>query len=384
MAHKTQKVRVVRLIRGVGPSSSPWNNFYGNERKIAPGIAYPPVSIGINFKKYQWCKEWCLDQNRYYIKVGLVSSLIYLLKLATRTQSQGKILIIHVHSPILAIVALLIKLLKPKVKVVTTQHNDWRFFRPHQKLGLLVLTQISSSYITCGKAVVETIPSRIRKSLKSKGLLYSIPNGINPKQLKDYDHSFSVTHGENNTRKDKVIAVVVARMIPQKNCQFLLHLLKNTFAIDRLIWFGDGVERKYIEQQITRLGLEKRIELRGCRPRHEVFTALSEATFYINASKWEGLSVADLEAVALGCWPIMSDIIQRHEIAEKVGIPLYPLSNIDSWVAGINEFLTLPSKTQQEMRKKLAMKTRENFDLTVTVKQYIQLYYNLVKLSKDY
>jgi glycosyltransferase involved in cell wall biosynthesis len=382
MAHKTQKFRVVRLIRGVGPSSSPWNNFYANERKIAKGMSYPPIVVGINLQKARWDKDWCTDQHRYYLKTGLFAAGIYLIKLANSTKSDSRTLVVHIHAPVLVILALLLKIFKyDNVKVVTTQHNDWRFFRVHQKLGLRILAEISDRYIACGQAVVKTIPSTISQSLEKKGCLYCIPNGINPKQLKAYNNeSFSSDQkkGEQKNECD-VVAVVIARMIPQKNCQFILNLLNATPSIDYLIWFGDGPERLNLEQEIKRLGLEKRIELRGCRPRHEVFRALAEATFYISASKWEGLSVADLEAVALGCWPIMSDILQRQEIAGPLEISTYSLSSLEPWVKAIEDFLALPKSTQQEMRRKIQDKALEHFDLNVTIKRYIQLYQSVAK-----
>jgi glycosyltransferase involved in cell wall biosynthesis len=356
----------------------PWNDLYDTGRKISPGLMYPVVEI--NFKKpfANFQKATCADSVRRFVNANPVSGLGLVLRIYYSLRRRNMVLNLHVHNPTLAPIALIAKLFCPKLRVITTQHNDWRYFRFHQKIGLRILARLSAYYIACGRSIAQTIPAGVHQYLVRNGRMGSIPNGIRPYKLSLYDlDPIPLSENINGCKHaTTVTAVVVARMVPQKNCFFILRLLKETQVIDRLIWFGDGPEREEIEREIDRLRIADRIELRGRRPRDEVFKSLAENTFYIAASKWEGLSVADLEAVALGCWPIMSDIIQRQEIADVLHIPLFPLTDLAAWVRGIESFLNHSDSVQREMRDRIKKLARKEFDLNATVEKYVQTYRN--------
>jgi glycosyltransferase involved in cell wall biosynthesis len=377
LQYSNRSFRVVQLLLGVGPTSSPWNDFYSNARKMAPGLVYPPVTVGSLLGRPTLRKAFCMDQVRYYLSCGVIGALLTLFVLARRVRRQGRVLVIHVNAPILGLIAIPIRLLHPALKLVTTQHTDWRHVRRHHKVCFWLLTKISDHYITCGLAVPQTMPVSVRLSLEQSQRISSISNGIDPERLRSYDR-VRESPLAGGSGEPKVIAVVAARMVPAKNCRFIPVLVRECPGIAQLIWFGDGPERAQLERQISDLELSDRIDLRGERPRHEVLSALAEATLYISASKWEGLSVADLEAIALGCWPVMSDIIQRHEIANACHIRLYPLSELAAWTNGIADFLRLSCDTRQAMRARLASEAREHFDVRKMVAGYIQIYSNLV------
>ncbi len=381
----SSRVRVLHLVRAVGPTSMPWNDLYDTGRRISSGMMYPVVEINLKKPFVNFQKMACADSVRRFINANPITGLWLVLRTYYTLKHRDIILNLHVHNPILAPIALIARLLCPKLRVITTQHNDWRYFQLHQKVGLRILSRLSVHYIACGRSIAQTIPASVHKYLVKNDRVGSIPNGIRPQKLALYDHnptplSVNVDDKKHNSL---VTAIVVARMVPQKNCLFILRLLKEAQIIDRLIWFGDGPERAEIEKEIDRLEIGDRIELRGRRPRDEVFKSLAESTFYIAASKWEGLSVADLEAVALGCWPIMSDIPQRKEIADALNIPLFPLSDLSDWIMGIENFLNHSNDTQRKMRGLIKKLARNEFDLNVTVEKYVQTYRNTYKDTID-
>lgn len=317
-------------------------------------------------------KSWCNGEYRYHHETGVLGALVLVAKLARRVRKRGRRLVVHIQAPVLGFLAVPLRLLVPGLVLVASQHTDWRFLKAHQRTGLWLLATLSKRYITCGRAVSKTMPHRVRRRLERDQRLRSIPNGIDPRQLATYD---SIAESREATdESSEVVAVVAARMVPAKNCPFIPQLLKECEAIDKLIWYGDGPERAGLEREITRLGVEQRIELRGQRPREEVLAALAGGTLYISASRWEGLSVADLEAAALGCWPFMSDIIQRQELVETLGIPLYPLTDLGAWIEGIRRFLDLPAPMRRDMRRALSGKARTHFDLDRMVSSYLAAY----------
>ena len=372
-----ERARVVILTRGIGATSFPWNELYHNFRRFQPGIQFPPAAVSLGFSRSSWQWGASAEQERRYLSLSPVAALSYILRVAYRSRKHRRDVIVHIHSPVLAPLALLTRLLAPNVRLVFTQHNDWRFFRGHQKVGLALLSRISDQYTVCGRAIKSTLPRRTRSFLEHRARLSSIPNSINTAWLARFDAQVGSPGSEaGNGSEDSRsrTGVVIARMVPQKNCLFILEILSQCLSLDSLIWFGDGVERPMVEEAIQRLGLQGRMELRGTRPRAEVFATLASSGFYFNASKWEGLCVADLEAVALGCWPIMSDIPQRQEVAEALGIRLFPLEDQAPWRDGVKEFLSRPAAERARMRQATAQATHKSFGLETMLRRYDRVY----------
>ena len=92
--------------------------------------------------------------------------------------------------------------------------------------------------------------------------------------------------------------------------------------------------------------------------------------------------MADLEAAALGCWPIMSDIIQRREVAKSLNIGLYPLTETTSWCSEVSRFLDLSIDDQMRLRREIAARAREAFGLDKMLAGYSKLYNEVVAESE--
>lgn len=76
--------------------------------------------------------------------------------------------------------------------------------------------------------------------------------------------------------------------------------------------FGDGSGREAAELQAARLGLAARVSFAGQRPADEVESALARASLYVSFAESDGASIALLEAMALGCIPVVSDIASNR------------------------------------------------------------------------
>jgi len=346
----------------------PWNDLYRIGRRLAPGMMYPPVVV----TPTQMCTairwEDCGGVSRRYVVAGPLSVLSLIRKLYNRQRRRKQVLALHVHSPVLGVISLAAKLICPRLKIVVNLHNDWRFFRPHQRLGLTLLARLADHLITVSSAIIQTMPLRERNRLaKRQRSLSAIPNGIESAQM--------ATYVWPSTRSDT--AVVVARMVPQKNCLFILRLLSRTPSIERLFWYGDGYERPQVEREIESLDIGRRVELCRRRPREEVFRTLASSSLYIAASKWEGIGVANLEAAALGCYPFLSSITPHEEIAEVLGISTLPLDDMEAWVEAIERFLSLSQAERERERRRIAEVTQRCFDLEATVAKYIEVYGSL-------
>ncbi|MGH8168244.1 MAG: glycosyltransferase [Woeseiaceae bacterium] len=78
---------------------------------------------------------------------------------------------------------------------------------------------------------------------------------------------------------------------------------------------GDGPEMDTLRQQISELGLEANIELLGLR--HDVLELLKDAKIFALTSRWEGVSIAMLEAMASGTIPVVSDVGDVRDVVSS-------------------------------------------------------------------
>jgi len=130
-----------------------------------------------------------------------------------------------------------------------------------------------------------------------------IPNGVEPGLFADgpaYPHPHPYV-------------AAVGRLVPQKGFDVLLEAFAHLGApeVDLLI-AGDGPERRRLEAMRERLGLEGRVHLLGAADRATVARLYRGARLVACPSRWEGLPLVCLEAMASG----------RAVVASRVdGIP---------------------------------------------------------------
>lgn len=78
---------------------------------------------------------------------------------------------------------------------------------------------------------------------------------------------------------------------------------------------GDGPERQTLENLVKKLGLEKNIEFLG--QRLDVTRLLGNTKVFVLTSRWEGVSIAMLEAMGLGAVPVVSDVGDLRDFAQN-------------------------------------------------------------------
>src|SRR5262249_5509266 len=95
------------------------------------------------------------------------------------------------------------------------------------------------------------------------------------------------------------VAVIVARLFPEKNHVLLLEafrLVADALPTAKLLIVGEGSERQRVERTISELGLQTSVRLLGVR--RDVATILAAADAFVLSSDREGLPIAVLEAMA--------------------------------------------------------------------------------------
>ena len=335
----------------------------------------PPLQVNLTGLNASFKWQQCRSQQRKYLSLGILNAVWLLRRLSLRG---SRPLVVHVHTPVLAIVPILALLIGAKFKVVNTQHNTWPNFRPHQKIALWCLSWVTRAYIGCAEQATASLPEKMRNRLSQAGRLHTIPNGIPGEELAEFAERKQQCM-QSRQVSDQAQTIVIAKMSPQKNGLYLLQLINQLPELGHVTWYGTGKMRDELHAERDRLGLQYRVTFAGVVPREQVYNALALSDFYLSVSLWEGLSVADLEAVAIGCLPLMSDIPERRVIADRTGFDLLPLSNITAWRQRINEYSSLSRPEKAGVISRLSENARNQFSMERMIAGYVSVYYKVAK-----
>ena len=136
-------------------------------------------------------------------------------------------------------------------------------------------------------------------------------------EMKNFDGAPSRADSRRNlgVPPDAPVVGVVASLQERKGHRFLLQALKNIeakFPDARAIFAGEGPEEAALRQQARELGLENRVHFVGFRP--DVREVLAACDAFALPSRKEGLSIAVMEAMAMGVPVVTSDIAGMSEV----------------------------------------------------------------------
>jgi glycosyltransferase involved in cell wall biosynthesis len=152
-------------------------------------------------------------------------------------------------------------------------------------------------------------PSRldgVSRGTPTEPLMVSIPNGV------------PVPERPWQRRPDwraAPRAVFVGRLAVEKGLDPLIDawpFVRAEYPGARLILIGEGPQRAELEARAAALGLSQAVELPGAAP--DVTAALRDSDLFILPSREEGMSIALLEAMALGIPLVASSIPGNHRL----------------------------------------------------------------------
>ena len=162
----------------------------------------------------------------------------------------------------------------------------------------------ASAFVAISKAVEhELIEAWNRGALGSSDQplrIVSIPNGV----------PIPETHWQRRTAwRESPRAVYLGRLSPEKGVDLLVRCWPRVLeAIPeaRLELVGEGPQRATLEAEVKRLGLSQAVSLPGAT--EEPIQSLRKADLFVLPSREEGMSIALLEAMALGIPLVASSI----------------------------------------------------------------------------
>ena len=145
------------------------------------------------------------------------------------------------------------------------------------------------------------------------------------------------------------IIVTAGRLVEQKNYSLLISAFEQLSADERgtLLIFGEGEERKLLEQKVRKLGLIDSVFMPGFVDNIWYYFAHSDV--FALSSKWEGFPLTLIEAIACGLVPVATDCKYGPSeiVAEEDGV-LVPSFEINEFAEGLSKGIKL-AKIQREV-----------------------------------
>lgn len=218
----------------------------------------------------------------------------------------------------------------------------------HEKFdGLAFLTQRQADEFT--------------RAFPRRGHTFVVPNSREiPEMLPDVD-----------TPRDPSQGIMLARLSGQKQVDHAVRALAKLgrespqFGVHVDV-FGSGPLDAELSTLIDEEEVSERITLKGYDP--TASTQLAAASFLVLSSKYEGLPLVLVEAMAAGCVPVAYDVRYGPSDVITHGVDglVVPAGDVRALSAAIRRIATMSEAELSDMRRAAQRKARRYDDLTVT------------------
>lgn len=195
--------------------------------------------------------------------------------------------------------------------IITAHGSDVEGYNPKRLMRFMhcFLRKPWRGIIDEAKYVVS--PSVFLKNLMEKNYTSDkyvyIPNGI------DWDKFHSLSAKQDKKKR----ILIMGRLQGYKNVQTIIQALAGVeldkWHVDVL---GDGPYRSELEKLVEKLQLSDKITFHGWidNGTKKQLRFMQQASLYISASKVENCPMSVIEAIAAGCYPLLSDIPAHRQL----------------------------------------------------------------------
>ena len=159
---------------------------------------------------------------------------------------------------------------------------------------------------------------------------------------------------------DTPILLGCMRLSPEKNPQAFVRVacsvIKN-YPEAHAVLLGTGKLEAELRQLISDIGMKQNIHMIGVQ--EDVFSWLSQANLLVSTSRWEGMSNVILEAQAVGCPVVATDVGGTRETLCHA---LYPyMVSFGDWDLMVEHALSLLKETPVVLSDELREEMRKNY-----------------------
>ena len=211
------------------------------------------------------------------------------------------------------------------------QRTDPKHSRYGKSMILRFFRWVTYSFLTDG-LVMQTTAAKNYFSKRIQKKCVVIPN---PTSVRSEDVGIGLT----TQKKHEIVSV--GRLIPSKNYEMLFRCFAKVlekYPDYRLVIYGEGTHRTFLESYIKELGLESSVSLQGRTD--NVVEAIKSAELFVFPSNHEGMSNAVIEALCVGLPVVTTDVGGASDMIEngKNGIVI-PIGDEDIMISTILNLL---------------------------------------------
>lgn len=204
-----------------------------------------------------------------------------------------------------------------------------------------------------------------------------LPKGID---LEKFDNN-------NTANPEKICAIVTRSLLPEYRHESILKsfAILNQKGIDFVLTIiGDGTQLSKLKDLAKDLDIENKVNFMGRIPNTELPKLLQQSNIYISMPITEGVSASLFEAMACGCYPVVTDIEGNQSwIKHRINGQLIAVDNYEMladeliWAFKNNKY-----------RNEAVLKNREfieqNADYKRNMKIIAQKYHELINTNSTY
>jgi glycosyltransferase involved in cell wall biosynthesis len=254
-----------------------------------------------------------------------LSFLIHAATKATRILSEEKFDIIHSNTYVPALVGQACSSLFRVPHIITVhdvyfieeEGHFWESWSRHAKVGPMggragkIIEQIVIRLRpTVFHAVSHSTRDDLLRAGRAKVPVVVVPNAIDVKE-----YPLHMSRSEKSAQ-----AIYIGRLVFYKNLGTLLQAFREVATIikeARLVIVGDGPLRRWLEEEISHLGLANNVRLVGVVKQFDKLELLRDSDLLIQPSFVEGFGMVILEAFATGRPVLVSRIPALEEIVHE-------------------------------------------------------------------
>lgn len=201
-----------------------------------------------------------------------------------------------------------------------------------------------------------------------RGRLHHIPNGV-PIPARPWSYAEVSPHRQALGLPDMPTVAYTGRLHVDKGLKDLILALAGSSRL-QLVLVGDGPERQALEALARQLNLVDQVRFAGRVP--DVEPWLRAADLFVLPSYQEGLSVALLEALALGMPTIASDIPGNRGVLPPHLLPSFPIQD----PAALRDALrnALGNLAPERLSQRIRRETSERYSLQSIARRHLELF----------
>ena len=256
--------------------------------------------------------------------------------------------VVHVHSPLPGSVArLAARSMRSADRpgIVSTEHNRWETHR----LPTRLLNRTTSHWDDASFAVTDEVRESMSGRVGKRAV--TLRHGIDVERVAAGRAHRSEVRAEFGIADEEFVVVTAANFRPQKDYPNLLgaaRLLADRKVPVRIVAIGQGPQEAEMRALHESLDLADRVILTGFRD--DATSVMAACDAFTLASKWEGLPVAVMEALAIGL-PIVATNVggMAEQLTDDVDALLVPSGDSEALAAAIERVAT-----DHELRARLA------------------------------